>query len=405
MGGATRSAKRHGPLLWGPHNHTMTSRILIFRNTVRDKRRIFFHHNLWHKMSSLIRIKLDGAGLFGEIRVKDGDTVSGVADQACAKFTHWGANSGMLSLYHVAEGGEEEPSDDAIRAVLSSGGRLGVGKSLKSAKVSPGAWLVARITSPMAPDSVTPSKRFFLVVSGENKWGEIVPVKMDVTLSTDKELKDLIYANGGGNLVLFDSSPPHPNLKVMDIVGGGTYTLFGGRQKAYLAKENWTQQADKVLEEVSTLAVRAACEESMGELLVLLDTKIKNSEGFERQFDGLLINTTSAIVVEAKHVAKEEDIETVLSGADFLKRHALEDKSHKHFKGITDFLPVLAANRISESMIALCEKRGIGVVKPSGSGHTYTPPPHLRTPQSNNPRSLPGRRSFHTLTRVLRAIV
>ena len=44
-------------------------------------------------------------------------------------------------------------------------------------------------------------------------------------------------------------------------------------------------------------------------------------------------------------------------------------------------------------MIALCEARGVGVVKPNGSGHIYFP--------SASPPNLSGRRGFHTLARVV----
>ena len=49
------------------------------------------------------------------------------------------------------------------------------------------------------------------------------------------------------------------------------------------------------------------------------------------------------------------------------------------------------------SLLRECEARGVSVVKPNGSGHTFfptAPPPHLS-----------GRRGFHTLARVLRALL
>ena len=47
-------------------------------------------------------------------------------------------------LYLVAKEGKDEPAEEAISAVLSSGGRLGVGWSLEDAGIVSGAWLVAR---------------------------------------------------------------------------------------------------------------------------------------------------------------------------------------------------------------------------------------------------------------------
>ena len=47
-----------------------------------------------------------------------------------------GATADKLSLYLVAAGGDEEPTVEAISAVLSSGLRLGVDWSLSRAKIS-----------------------------------------------------------------------------------------------------------------------------------------------------------------------------------------------------------------------------------------------------------------------------
>ena len=95
-------------------------------------------------MASFVRIALSGAGSFAEVNIVEGDTISRLAERACVKFSHWGVNAGQISLYLVAAGGDEEPAEKAISAVLSSGGRLGVGWSLSRAGISSGAWLVAR---------------------------------------------------------------------------------------------------------------------------------------------------------------------------------------------------------------------------------------------------------------------
>ena len=95
-------------------------------------------------MASFVRIVLAGAGSFAKMEIRAGDDISDLAERACVKFSHWGVNAGQISLYLVAAGGDEEPAEKAISAVLSSGGRLGVGWSLTRAGISSGAWLVAR---------------------------------------------------------------------------------------------------------------------------------------------------------------------------------------------------------------------------------------------------------------------
>ena len=95
-------------------------------------------------MASFVRIALAGAGSFAKMEIRAGDDISDLAKRACTEFPSWKADSAQLSLYLVAAGGDEEPADEAISAVLSSGGRLGVGWSLSRAEISSGAWLVAR---------------------------------------------------------------------------------------------------------------------------------------------------------------------------------------------------------------------------------------------------------------------
>ena len=94
-----------------------------------------------------VRITLADVGSFAEVDIEEGDTISRLVERACAKFSHWGVNAGQLSLFLVSAGGDEEPTEEATSAMLSSGARLGVGWSLSRAGISPGAWLVARNTT------------------------------------------------------------------------------------------------------------------------------------------------------------------------------------------------------------------------------------------------------------------
>jgi hypothetical protein len=93
-------------------------------------------------MASFVRIALAGAGSFAKMEIRAGDDISDLAKRACAEFPSWKADSAQLSLYLVAAGGKDEPTEEAISAVLSSG-RLGVGWSLEDAGIFSGAWLLA----------------------------------------------------------------------------------------------------------------------------------------------------------------------------------------------------------------------------------------------------------------------
>jgi hypothetical protein len=93
--------------------------------------------------TSFVRIVLAGEGSFVKVETRAGDDISDLKERVGAKFPHWGT-ADKLSLYLVAAGGKDEPTEAAISAVLSNGGRLGVGWSLEDAGISSGAWVVAR---------------------------------------------------------------------------------------------------------------------------------------------------------------------------------------------------------------------------------------------------------------------
>jgi len=265
-----------------------------------------------------------------------------------------------------------------------------VGWSLSRAGISSGAWLVARASS--SPASSAASKKFILVVNGEDEYGEIVPKSLDIAISTQAQLKELVKRNGGGNLVLDGTSSSVE--EVAEITSGGTYTLIGGQQEAVKRHVTWTQAADMELELRATEAVRDAGEKMYGKLDMSTNIILKNVRGEKREFDGLLINTKTAIAVEAKHVAEPKHVKLVLDKATFLLELARE--SNADLKGITSVVPVLASSRFGSAMLDLCEARGVSVVKPNGSGHTFVPYPP--------PSHLIGRRGFHTLARVLRVL-
>jgi hypothetical protein len=197
------------------------------------------------------------------------------------------------------------------------------------------------------------------------------------------------YDNGKGNLVLEGTNMPIR--KVEEIVNGGTYTLVCGQQQALRRRLEWTQQADKALDLMSTDAVHSAVAGELGELEQRNNVILKNSQGREHEFDGLLTNKRTAIAIEAKHAAAEKHVALVLDKASFLMQLARE--STGDFKGITSVVPVLASSHFTPSLLRECEARGVGIVKPNSSGHTYFP--------SAPPPNLIGRRSFHTLARVL----
>jgi hypothetical protein len=105
-----------------------------------------------------VLIKLQGAGLFGQVELHPEDTVARLVDRACAKFSRgWDADATQLALHLVAPGGlQQEPPEAAILAALATA-RLGVGLPLALAGVTPGAWLVARRVQAGATAAAAPA--------------------------------------------------------------------------------------------------------------------------------------------------------------------------------------------------------------------------------------------------------
>lgn len=94
-------------------------------------------------MAPFLRIKLVGTSSFVKAYTLPEDDVFDVGNRACKEYKSWEVDAAQISLYLVAEGGDEEPSDDAINAVLSKDGHLGTGWLLTQRNIKPGAWLVA----------------------------------------------------------------------------------------------------------------------------------------------------------------------------------------------------------------------------------------------------------------------
>ena len=92
-------------------------------------------------MAFFVRIALAGAGSFAKMEIRAGDDIADVADRACAKFSHWGANAGQIALYLVDAVGDDLPPPSAVDFACHLDQS---GWSLSRAGISSGAWVVAR---------------------------------------------------------------------------------------------------------------------------------------------------------------------------------------------------------------------------------------------------------------------
>ena len=325
---------------------------------------------------------------YSRVEVHPDDAVTDFAGRAAAK-CDWGIISSRVHLFLVERASTaRDPTAEEENAALCKP-FLPSTSLLSSVGIVHHSCLLARV------DASDAGVRITLLVNAEDEFGELCARSVGVTISTQKELEAMIKHNGGGNLVLEDASMSVTNVSAL--VEGGVYSLIGGAQEAVKRHRTWTQTADKALEASATKAVRDATIEQLGKLETFNDLVIKNYAGKEQQLDGLLINSTVAIAVEAKHTAQLEHIQLVKDKVSFLQGVASEG-SFPSLAGIPSdcILPVLASTYFSPEMTELCKRDGISTVKPNGWGHTFAP--HANSRLVINPL----RRSLHTLARAVR---
>ena len=227
------------------------------------------------------------------------------------------------------------------------------------------------------------AKSFFVLLNRENRDGDMEAYPIQMTVTSDDKLTQLRFEHGGGSLV--KENDPSKAVRFDDIEDGATYELIGGQQEAVKRHRIWTQVSDKVLEVEATKAVLAddtygPLEEfnDYGEEPKVLFTK----DGAKKEFDGLVVNGTTAVAVEAKHRAESKHIDIVKEKAEHVKLVASEGRIPR-LQGMTSFIPVLAANSFSAKVRRACEEAGVGVVEPNGGRLSFVHKP-ARSPPSTS---------------------
>ena len=208
-----------------------------------------------------------------------------------------------------------------------------------------------------------------LIVNRENSDGDIVPSELLVTVSSQEELKDVIRDHGLGSMVKEGELRAPRITRVEDIADGATYNLIGGQNEAVRRHRTWTEVSDKVLEDEAVKAVLSdpKLPSLYGKLEEFHDYNgnspkcLRTADGTEQEIDGLCVNGTTAVVVEAKHHAETKHIAMAKEKALHVARVAREG-GIPLLAAIKHFVPLLAANCFSAHMRKQCEAAGVGVV-------------------------------------------
>jgi hypothetical protein len=209
------------------------------------------------------------------------------------------------------------------------------------------------------------------------------PTLIEITARSQEHLEKIVKTNGGGNLVKVGGTDAKPRAVdlLKDIEAGAAYVLVGGQQEAVRLHRTWTQVADKATENEAAKVVTA--DTAYGKLdeytaydgATPEDRVLVAADGTKMEIDGLAVNGSVAVVVEAKHHAHVKHISIVKAKAKHVARIAAE-RPESRLGPIKRVIPVLASNLFSASMQEACEAQGVGVVKPSGArlGFAHHPP-------------------------------
>jgi len=90
----------------------------------------------------------DVDAVFAKLPIFHGDVIADLAERASAKFS-WLVGTDKIKLFLVKPEGDDEPTAAEEEAALAKP-RLQVGWALSRARISSGAWVVARLPSPPA---------------------------------------------------------------------------------------------------------------------------------------------------------------------------------------------------------------------------------------------------------------
>jgi len=88
---------------------------------------------------------------FAKLEKRAGDSVTDLAERACAKFPRWGAaDAGQVRLYLVTEERARALQCGGSADDILAGDSLFPSDALERAGVIPGSWLLARVSQPAA---------------------------------------------------------------------------------------------------------------------------------------------------------------------------------------------------------------------------------------------------------------
>jgi hypothetical protein len=237
-------------------------------------------------------------------------------------------------------------------------------------------------------DSSVGGKRILYFFDKSKTFGEFDFVKIAITLNNQQELNGFLARERAGGLVT-ESDVDVAVHKFDELVADDCYYLVSSDNTTLRQMQSWVQKHSTAQEaEIQECVIRDAAAE-FGELVPMVDKDriLREDNRDVMELDGVLLNSTAALVIEAKHAVEPKSIKMVLKRAEFLR-----DRLHKHeqFKGIDKVIPVLGANHFPAAVRENCLKKGIYVVYPNGGAYC------MRSPQKGMVSH-----QYHTLSRAV----
>jgi hypothetical protein len=240
-------------------------------------------------------------------------------------------------------------------------------------------------------ESTVGGKKIQYFVDKSKTFGELDIVKRTVRLHDQQDLESFLSSSRARGL-LTESDVDGIVRNFDELVDGDCYYFDSDDNTTLQQMESWVQKHSTAQEaEIQECVIRDAAVE-FGELVPMADKDriLREDNRDVMELDGVLLNSTAALVIEAKHAVEPKSIKVVLKRAEFLR-----DRLHKHeqFKGIDKVIPVLGANHFPAAIRENCLKKGIHVVYPNGGAYC------MRSPQKGMMSH-----QYHTLSRAVTVV-
>jgi hypothetical protein len=276
-----------------------------------------------------------------------------------------GVDPSQFHLELVPVGTTEQTVDSVLAAGKTT--KLKATATLAEAGITQGALIVAVLPAPATIPQEPPKKITICSYDGDTER-DVMNV---LTVRSQKHLDTMLSKERAHGLDRIDV----PENEIVDqhgkLVDGGHYIFCGDSVTARKKRQLWYQQMDRQLERDATALVKRAMEEQYGPLaeytwnmtLSYGDSTQTKKKGEEQEYDGLLVNSSSVLFVEAKHSADKDHPHLIMRKKEHLEEY-IKRTNDPQFEsipkdGTARIIPFFATRSIKQDEEKMFFEKGI----------------------------------------------